>query len=248
MSKPVFIHPEAAAAVVGGVLTLTGPEAKHAATVQRRTVGELVDLVDGLGNRASGHITAVESSGVDVTIDALSRDEDAPVVLVQALAKGGRDEQAVETATELGVTEVVPWAAQRCIVQWRDAKRDKGKAGWQAVTTAAAKQSRRAWVPVVHDVVNTSALAAMVRDATAAGDAVVVLHESADTPLTSMSFGDARQRVWFIVGPEGGVSDSEIDQLREAGATVALLGRHVLRASSAGPTAMAVLAALRKTW
>ena len=142
MSAPVFLCAEAADAVVGSVLTLTGSEARHAATVQRRTVGERVDLVDGHGVRALGVITEVRLDELDVRIDGVSRDVDTEITLVQALAKGGRDEQAVEAATGLGATRVVPWASDRAIVQWRGAKVDKGRSAWESLVLAAAKQSR----------------------------------------------------------------------------------------------------------
>jgi 16S rRNA (uracil1498-N3)-methyltransferase len=170
------------------------------------------------------------------------------VTLVQALAKGGRDEQAVEAAVELGVTAVMPWAADRAIVQWRGPKVDKSLAAWRALCLAAAKQSRRALVPEVDALVTTRQLAAAVGAATASGTRVLVLHEGATTPISGLSWADGRQPVWVVVGPEGGIADAELDALAAAGAEPVLLGPHVLRASSAGPAALAALAAVRGTW
>ena len=248
MSAPVFLSPEAADAVVGSVLTLTGSEARHAATVQRRTVGERVDLVDGHGVRAAGVITGVRLDSLDVRVDAVSRDVDAEITLVQALAKGDRDEQAVEAATELGVTRVVPWASDRAIVQWRGPKAEKGRSGWESLVLAAAKQSRRALVPAVLGVVSTKELAVLVRAAVGAGERVLVLHEEAAGGLAALAWADPMQPAWVIVGPEGGISDAELEVLVSAGAEAVRLGPHVLRASSAGPAALAALAALRGTW
>ncbi len=149
MSAPVFICREAADAAVGSTLTVTGAEARHAVTVQRRAVGERVDLVDGAGRRASCRIVSVDDGRFEAIVEAVSTDDDPEIVLVQALAKGGRDEQAVEAAVELGVTAVMPWAADRSIVQWRGAKVDKAMASWRSLVLAAAKQSRRAIVPRV---------------------------------------------------------------------------------------------------
>jgi 16S rRNA (uracil1498-N3)-methyltransferase len=248
VSAPVFLCPEAADAVAGSLLTLTGSEARHAATVQRRTVGERVDLVDGRGTRASGVIAAVRVDALDVRVDAVSRDVDAEITLVQALAKGDRDEQAVEAATELGVTRVVPWASDRAIVQWRGPKAEKGRSGWESLALAAAKQSRRALVPAVFPVVSTKELAALVRAAVGAGERVLILHEEARAALASLVWADQTQPVWVIVGPEGGISDAELELLVAAGGEPVRLGPHVLRASSAGPAALAALAALRGTW
>lgn len=248
MSAPVFICPEAADAVVGSVLTLTGSEARHAATVQRREPGERVELVDGHGVRAAGVIVDVRLDALDVRVDAVSRDVSLEITLVQALAKGNRDEQAVEASTELGVTRVVPWASDRAIVQWRGAKAEKGRSGWESLVFAAAKQSRRALVPAVLGVVSTKELAVLVRAAVGAGERVLVLHETASTPLAALAWSDPRQPVWIVVGPEGGISDGELELLQSAGGEAVRLGPTVLRASSAGPAALAALAVMRGTW
>lgn len=248
MTAPVFVCPAAADAVVGAIVRLTGAEARHAATVQRRVVGERIGLIDGAGTRASGEIVAVDAGWLDIEVDEVSRDDDPSVTLVQALAKGDRDEQSVEAATELGVTEVIPWAAHRSIVQWRGPKADKGRAAWEQLAVAAAKQSRRALVPTVGAMVTTPQLAAWVRERVAAGAAVLVLHEDADQRLASLEWHDARQPVALIVGPEGGIGDDELATLVGAGAVAVVLGPHVLRASSAGPAAIAALAALRGEW
>lgn len=248
MSAPVFVFDAAASAALGAALTVTGPEARHAVTVQRRAVGERVDVVDGRGLRASGLITHTAPDSFTITVDSLSVDSDPSVTLIQALAKGGRDEQAIEAATELGATAIIPWAAQRSIVQWKAMKAAKGRDSWADAVRAAAKQSRRALIPTVADLMTSAELARWIASAHAQGTAVVVLHESATQSLTEMSWPDAHQAVAFVVGPEGGIADAEIEMFVAAGAKVAVLGPHVLRASNAGPSAIAALAALRGTW
>lgn len=238
----------AADARVGDVITVTGDEARHAVTVQRRTVGEAIDVVDGEGARASGEIVEAAPAALRVRVQAVSRDGDPEIVLVQALAKGGRDEQAVEAAIELGATRIVPWAAARSIVQWRGPKADKARAKWQSLVLAATKQSRRARVADVDPLVTTSELAQQVKEAVARGDRVLALHESSVTGLSTLTWDDIRRPVWIIVGPEGGVSDEEMAALVEPGAEAVVLGPHVLRASTAGPAAIAALAGVRGTW
>ncbi|WP_084102129.1 16S rRNA (uracil(1498)-N(3))-methyltransferase [Demequina sp. NBRC 110051] len=248
MSAPVFVDPQAADAAVGDTITVTGAEARHAVTVQRREVGEVIDLIDGDGRRVRGEILETQPAAMSVRVGAVGRDEDPEIVLVQALAKGGRDEQAVEASVELGVTSVIPWASQRAIVQWRGPKADKARQKWVDLVLAATKQSRRARIADVEGVVTTKELTWQVHRAVAAGARVLVLHEDASTPLTSLTWAAADQPVWLIVGPEGGIADDEIGLLADAGAEPVLLGPHVLRASSAGPAAIAALAASRGTW
>ncbi|WP_062388195.1 16S rRNA (uracil(1498)-N(3))-methyltransferase [Demequina iriomotensis] len=248
MTAPVFVDPAAAEAAVGGTLRVDGDEARHAVTVQRRQVGERVDVVDGAGARASGVLIATGDRWMEIRVEAVGHDRDPEVTLVQALAKGGRDEQAVEAAVELGATRIVPWSSDRAIVQWRGPKAAKGVEKWASLALAAAKQSRRARVPAVDDAVTTRQLAARVRDAVAAGARVLVLHEDAAVPLAGLAWEDADQPVWIVVGPEGGISDAEVEALAAAGAVAVVLGPHVLRASSAGPAALAALGALRGHW
>jgi 16S rRNA (uracil1498-N3)-methyltransferase len=206
-------------------------------------------VVDGRGARASGIVLEASAERLVMRVEATSFDDDPEVVLVQALAKAGRDEQAIEAATELGVTRIVPWAAVRSVVQWRGAKADKARASWEDRVLAAAKQSRRARVPAVDGLVTTPQLASAVAAAVARGERVVVLHESAGAPLAFAPVkGEPLEPLWFIVGPEGGIADDELATLVAAGAVAARLGPYVLRASSAGPAAIAAAAALRGAW
>jgi 16S rRNA (uracil1498-N3)-methyltransferase len=252
-----------ATAAPGAVVTLHGEEARHAATVRRMRAGEEVELVDGAGLRVAGTITAAGKDELCVSVTGVTREPPPAVrlVLVQALAKGGRDEQAVETATELGVDVVVPWQASRSVSVWAGPKVGKGRRRWEAVTLAAAKQSRRAWVPGVHDLVDTRALAAGVASAVAAGGAVLVLHEQATVPLAAAVLpapghvvpgaggGLAGPTdVAVVVGPEGGMTDEEVAALAAAGAQPVLVGPHVLRTSTAGPAALAVLSQRLGRW
>lgn len=264
MTTAVFYAPDELAGVApGAVVTLRGAEARHAATVRRMRAGEEVELVDGAGVRAHG---TVAESAKDLLRVAVTTVDHEPVpavrlVLVQALAKGGRDEQAVETATELGADLVVPWQADRCVSVWAGAKVERGRERWAAVALAAAKQSRRARVPGVHALVTTTALRAAVATAVAAGGAVLVLHEQATVPLSAArlpatgtvvtgSEGGLAQPVdvAVVVGPEGGITDAEVAALEDAGAQAVLLGPHVLRTSTAGPAALAVLAQRLGRW
>ncbi|MBD7994194.1 16S rRNA (uracil(1498)-N(3))-methyltransferase [Arthrobacter sp. Sa2CUA1] len=272
MTNPIFFgDPEqVAAAVPGGVFSLTGPEARHAVSVKRLAPGEDVDIVDGAGLRIRGTVRSADPGLLEVDVRDIETEPETgqELILVQALAKGDRDEQAIEAATELGVDTVIPWQSERSIVRWRAEKAAKGRAKWQAVVTSAAKQSRRSRLPKVLDVADSKSLPAVL----ARVDLVLVLHEEADAPFAQAvdavrreqagssengsgdsyrdSSGDSEQRISIavIVGPEGGISPAELDALRAAGATAVRLGPHVLRSSSAGPAALVLLNHLLGRW
>jgi 16S rRNA (uracil1498-N3)-methyltransferase len=246
MTLPVYlVDPTLLAGVrVGAVVILDGPEGRHASTVRRTRTGEEVDLVDGDGTRARGVVVEVGTGRLDLRVTALSAEpEPRPrLVLVQALAKGDRDEQAIEAATECGVDEVVPWQAARCVVQWRGERGERSRRKWHGVLDAATKQSRRARRPVLGATATTDDLVDRVRAAAAA----YVLHEDATEALALAPLPDEGDVV-LVVGPEGGVAPEELALLGSAGARAVRLGPTVLRSSSAGPAALAVLSA-RGRW
>lgn len=251
MSAPVFLVPRGAldGAQPGAAVTVTGPEARHAASVRRLRTGEAVDVVDGAGVRATGVIAQARPDAVVVTVAGRTR-EPAPqvaLVLVQALAKGDRDELAIEAATEVGVDAVRPWQAQRSIAVWAGAKAERGPRRWAAVVAAAAKQAGRAWVPDVRPLVTTRDLVEVAATASRAGSVVVVLHPGAETPLAAVPLPEQGE-VALVVGPEGGLADAEVTALTDAGAVLARLGPHVLRTSTAGPVAVALLAQRLGRW
>lgn len=255
MSNPVFFTPPGSLGqlAAGEVFVLEGPEARHAVTVKRLVPGEPVDIVDGAGTRMSGTVLAASPSGLDVQCDAVAVEPQpgTRLVLVQALAKGDRDELAIETATELGIDAVIPWQSERSIVRWKGERAAKAHAKWQSVVTAAAKQARRAWVPEVRPAVDTAALAGLVE----AAQLAVILHEDAVRPLRAVleawqasGNGTETSEVLLIVGPEGGISPREVTRLCGKGAVTALLGHHVLRSSTAGPAAVVLASDVLGRW
>lgn len=242
MTAPLFLVDPAALDGVGvdAVVDLTGPEAHHAATVVRLGVGEQVLVADRQGARVLTVAESVDREAVRLRV--LRRaDEPAPslrLVLVQALAKDGRDEDAVEAATELGVDGIVPWQADRSIVRWKGPKVDKGLRKWANVVERAAKQARRGRWPHLEDLTTSQTLADRFTGATP-----FVLHEDATTPLATANL-PSEGEVLLVVGPEGGISPHELERFVAAGATPVRLGPQVLRASTAGPAAIAVLSAM----
>jgi 16S rRNA (uracil1498-N3)-methyltransferase len=233
----------------GGTFLLGGTEGRHAGVVQRRAPGERVDVVDGAGTRLVGEVAEVGPDGVHLRVaEIVVEPVGSPrLVLVQALAKGDRDEMAIEAATEVGVDEVVPWQAERSIVVWRGDRAAKSRARWLGTVRTAAKQSRRAHVPEVAVAVDHGALLRRVRSTVEGGGAVLVLHEEATEPLGAVAL-PATGDLLVVVGPEGGISERETAALLDAGAVTVRLGPHVLRTSTAGPVALALLAQRLGRW
>jgi 16S rRNA (uracil1498-N3)-methyltransferase len=227
--------------------TLDGPEGHHAATVQRLQVGQHLILGDGRGGTAAAVVAAVGRGTLDlvVTERRYAPAPDPRLVVVQGIAKGERGELAVQAMTEAGVDEIMPWAAARSVAQWRGERGMRARAKWAVTAREATKQSRRAWCPVVSGDPDASTRAVTERLAGAA--AALVLHEEATSRLATADLPPSGEIV-LVVGPEGGIDDAELAALAAAGATPARLGDAVLRTSTAGIAALAVLSARLGRW
>ncbi|MFI7488708.1 16S rRNA (uracil(1498)-N(3))-methyltransferase [Micromonospora echinaurantiaca] len=244
MSAPLFLVESLPTA---DSLTLDGPEGHHAATVQRLRVGEELLLADGRGGTATAVVTAVGRGSLELDIRSRGYvDASVPrLVVVQGIAKGDRGELAVQAMTEVGVDEIVPWAAARSVTQWRGDRGLRAREKWAATAREAAKQARRAWLPVVAGAPDESTGRVARRIAGAA--AAFVLHEEADDRLTTAELPDSGEIV-LVVGPEGGIAPAELDAFTAAGARPVRLGYAVLRTSTAGVAALAVLSARLHRW
>lgn len=243
MSLPVFLSEAITDASAGASVVLDGDEGRHAATVKRLRVGEHVVLTDGAGTSGTCTVTDSGKATLTLRVDSVSyADRALPhVTVVQALPKGDRGELAVEMLTEIDVDRIVPWAAARSVAVWRGERAVKSLAKWRATARAAAKQARRSWLPEVAGLVTTAEVTRLIAEA----DLAVVLHEAATTPLAGLSL-DGVARIVVVVGPEGGLSDDELEAF--AAAQVVRLGRSVLRTSTAGVVAVAALLARTPRW
>ncbi|WP_268760541.1 16S rRNA (uracil(1498)-N(3))-methyltransferase [Protofrankia coriariae] len=272
-------------------LTLAGAEGRHAATVRRLRPGERLDVTDGRGVVAECTVVRCRRDELDCAVERrVVHPARLPrLVVVQALAKGDRGELAVELMTEVGVDEIVPWAASRSVVRWAGERGARAHDRWSATAREAAKQSRRVFWPRVAAPTDTDAAAARL----AAAELAVVLHEEAAEPLTRVlaaattaatgSFATATAaagppattasvagpatagltatrapaappdavpaaEIVVVVGPEGGITDTELEMFTAAGGWPSRLGPTVLRTSTAGVVAAAVVLSRTSRW
>ncbi|MET8602318.1 16S rRNA (uracil(1498)-N(3))-methyltransferase [Streptomyces rubiginosohelvolus] len=247
MTAPVFVVERMP---TGTEFVLDGSEGRHAVSVKRLQPGEDVVLTDGLGHWAEGEVRSAEGKDrLTVTLHAGVQEEPEPaprITVVQALPKGDRGELAVETMTETGVDAIVPWQAARCITQWKGDRGAKALTKWRSTAREAGKQSRRVRFPEVAEAMTTKQVAALLAGADFAG----VLHEDRDHDSTPLATAElpAEGTIVLVVGPEGGVSPQELTAFAEAGARPYRLGRSVLRTSTAGTAATALLLGRTGRW
>jgi 16S rRNA (uracil1498-N3)-methyltransferase len=243
MTLPVFVVDSAA--LSADVIEIAGDEGRHASVVRRLRAGECILLTDGSGQGAE---CVVRSTGRGTLVaEVVERHvEPAPaprLVVVQALLKGDAGEHAVDLMTQVGVDGIVPWSAARSVAQWRE---DRGYRALQRLRTTAkesGKQARRLRFPMVEAPHTTEEVVALLTNA----DCAVVLHETADAPITDVSVPEDGLLA-LVVGPEGGVTDQERHEFAAAGVKPVRLGPSVLRASTAGAAAAAVLLSRTPRW
>jgi 16S rRNA (uracil1498-N3)-methyltransferase len=229
----------------GQVVTVDGAEARHAVTVSRVRPGDRLRLGNGAGLLLEGAVLTAEATSLTVHVDAATESAAATprIRLVQALAKGDRDELAIQAATELGVDGVMPWAAARSITKWEGAKVAKGHERWSSIVREASKQSIRPWLPHVAQLTSTRQLAVL-----AATTRMLLLDPTATGRLTEVAAPSDDRDILLVVGPEGGISPAELLLLEQVGARAVRLGDTVLRTSTAGPAALAILNATLGRW
>ena len=216
--------------------TLPQEEQQHAKSLRIRA-GELIAVTNGAGLVATAKVTS-ESPIIFEQLSSTTTSAAKPSLhLVQALAKNDRDEMALQQAVELGASEITPWQAERSIVRW-DNKAEKGRQRWQAIAVEAMKQSQQPFYPKVNAIAKTKELKA--------GSLGLILDPRAKSSLSDLNF--AVTDLTLVVGPEGGISGSEIEMLKSLGFVSVRLGTSVLRSSSAGPAAIAAILALSGNW
>jgi 16S rRNA (uracil1498-N3)-methyltransferase len=235
---PLFL----ADSVAGETVALVGDEARHAAAVVRVRVGERIRVSDGVSEYVDGVVIAVAKNHVEVRVQSrfVLPPTDLRIVVAQALAKGDSSSTAVDLLTEVGVDEILPWSALRSVAKWENEKAGKGQERWRSVAREASKQSRRIAIPKIGSLHSTRELITRIHSA----DCAIVLHESGEEPIAKISL-PSNGEVLLVVGPEGGIDESEIELFRSAGAHIAVLGPTVLRSAHAGGIAAAVVMSSR---
>jgi len=225
---------------VGATYEFDNEDANHAIRVLRMGTGEIFNLSDGAGSWSQVQVLSVAKKSMQVKVLETGTQEtlDTHFTVIQAIPKGDRIKESIEMCTEGGADRIVMWKASRSIGR-SDDKIEK----LQTTAREASKQSRRFRIPEVIGVATTNA----VVDQIAQADLAIVFHESA-TMKVSEVVAPGCKKVAIIIGPEGGLTEDEIDTFAAAGAKVALMGRPVLRSAHAGLAALSAVNTALSVW
>ena len=225
-------------------IEVAGDEAHHAIKVLRIKLGEEILVSDGAGNWVRAVVENIEKKTfmAKVLERGFQKEKSPRLIVVQGLPKSDRVKDAIEILVESGVDLIIPWQADRSISKWQ--KDSLGK--WQSAAVAATKQSRRFRKPEIVDGLSLSELLEIESE----NSAFLVMHESATTKLSEVvtsKFADMSEII-IVIGPEGGISDSELALLEGAGAQIVGLGPEVFRSAHAGGAALSAVSALIGRW
>jgi 16S rRNA (uracil1498-N3)-methyltransferase len=222
---------------VGAKYEFNNEDALHAIRVLRAEIEDVYALSDGKGAWSKVRVLNVAKKAMQVEV-LESGFEDALLTqftIVQAIPKGDRAKESVELLTEGGADRIVMWASARSI--------GKGSDKFQVTAREASKQSRRYRIPTVSGAATTE----NVVDEIAKADLAIVFHECAKEKISDIAVSGAK-KVVIIIGPEGGLTDEEVDLFAAAGAKVAHLGRPILRSAHAGLAALSSVSTALKVW
>ena len=225
-------------------IEVAGDEAHHAIKVLRIKLGEEILVSDGAGNWVRAVVENIEKKTfMAKVLERGFQEEKSPrIIVVQGLPKSDRVKDAIEILVESGVDLIIPWQADRSISKWQKDSLDK----WQSAAVAATKQSRRFRKPEIVDGLSLSELLEIESE----NSAFLVMHESATTKLSEVvtSKFAGKSEIIIVIGPEGGISDSELALLEGAGAHIVGLGPEVFRSAHAGGAALSAVSALIGRW
>ena len=226
--------------VVGAQYEFSNEDSHHAIKVLRLAAGEIFNLSDGKGAWSRVVIENVNKKSMSVKVLETGLQEALSVqfTIVQAVPKGDRIKESIELSTEGGADRIIMWKSTRSIGRIDD-KLEK----LQQTAREASKQSRRFRIPVVEGVATFD----RVIDEIAKADLALIFHESATMRLSQVVVPGAK-KVLAIIGPEGGLTDSEVEAFAAAGAKVVLMGRPILRSAHAGLAALAAINTALSVW
>lgn len=224
-------------------MTISGVDARHISKVLRMQPGAQLQVVSDDGVSALAEIVAIDSEQVTVRcLEKLAESHEPKVrlTLAQGLAKGEKMDFIIQKAVEMGAYSIVPVAMEHSVVRLDGTKADKKVERWQKIAESAAKQSKRDIIPQVQQV---QSMAKMLENNDCSTK--IIAYECEDRLSLKTALHQAEEKgitdLLLIIGPEGGISEQELEMAKNAGAMAVSLGRRILRAETAGLVAISAI-------
>jgi 16S rRNA (uracil1498-N3)-methyltransferase len=226
----------------GSTQTLDKDDAHHAIKVLRLKLGEVIKISDGVKKWVSGSIIEISKKELRISISERGDFEEKKpeLVLVQAVTKSERNKEMLELAVEAGVDRIIPWQAERSISKWQSDSAQK----WEIGIKEACKQARQVRLPKLMPMLTTAGVVQLLsKDAR-----IIVFHESASEKFTQLQLPESLASIYLVIGPEGGISQSELSIFENGGSKIVRLGETVLRSAHAGFAAISAVQTKLGRW
>jgi 16S rRNA (uracil1498-N3)-methyltransferase len=226
----------------GSTQTLDKDDAHHAIKVLRLKLGEVIKISDGVKKWVSGSIIEISKKELMISISERGDFEEKKpeLVLVQAVTKSERNKEMLELAIEAGVDRIIPWQAERSISKWQSDSAQK----WEIGIKEACKQARQVRLPKLMPMLTTAGVVQLLsKDAR-----IIVFHESASEKFAQLQLPESLASIYLVIGPEGGISQSELSIFENGGNKIVRLGETVLRSAHAGFAAISAVQTKLGRW
>jgi len=217
-------------------LIITGSDIRHIKTVLRMKVGDEASFSDGISpSLYRGIMTEVNDEGISfdiIYIQDTNHELPSQVYLLQGLPKADKMESIIQKAVELGIYEIIPVKTARSIVRLDEKKAQTKLKRWQNISEAAAKQSKRQTIPIVHNIMNFDEAVRFISQM----DIKIIPYELADDfekTKKAIERIEPGQTIAILIGPEGGFTSQEINFAIEAGINPVTMGKRILRTETA---------------
>ena len=226
----------------GSTQILDKDEAHHAIKVLRLKLGEVIKISDGVKKWVSGPIIEISKKELTISVSEKGEFEEKfpELVLVQAVTKSDRNKEMLELVVEAGVDRIIPWQAERSISKWQSDSAQK----WEISIKEACKQARQIRLPKLMPMLTTAGVVELLSNDAQA----IVFHESAAEKFAQLQLTDSLKSIFLVIGPEGGISPSELSIFENGGGKIIRLGETVLRSAHAGFAAISAVQTKLGRW
>ncbi len=223
-------------------ITIEGSAANHIGRVLRLKSGDEITLFNGKGGEYSATLTSIERQTIYAQVGKFNpRESESPlqITLAQGISRGERMDYTLQKSVELGVNRIIPLTTERCGVKLDEKRSTKRLLHWQGVIISACEQCGRNRIPEIQPITSL----AHWLDENHTETQPFVLHHRATHSLRQLTSPSGP--ISLLIGPEGGLSDNEIESASQSGFQGIQFGPRILRTETAS---IAALAALQTHW
>lgn len=225
-----------------GIITIEGKDVNHIKNVLRKKEKDEIEICimpenkEEKGKDTISEILEIKEESIKCKIKEYEEKDvegNIEVTIFQGLPKSDKMELVIQKSTELGVCKIAPVEMKRCVVKLKGKDAEKKVARWQKISEVAAKQCGRSIIPQIKEIMTIESICRNIQDF----NKVIVAYEEEKEKklktelkqLKEILKADEVLKIAIVIGPEGGIDHSEIEQLKKAGASIVTLGKKILR-------------------